>query len=64
MPAKKLERPAGGRWIAGVCQAFARYFNIDVTLVRLLWIGSVILLGTGALAYIVCWFVIPQEYSA
>lgn len=60
---KKLTRPAEGGWMAGVCAGFAQYFGIDVTLVRLLWLGSVILLGTGILAYIICWVVMPKEYS-
>ncbi len=60
---KKLVRPQGDKWIAGVCQGFARYFGIDVTLVRLVWLATVILAGTGILVYIICWIVIPQEYS-
>ncbi len=61
---KKLVRPQGDKWIAGVCMGFARYFGIDVTLVRLVWLSTVILAGTGILAYIICWIVIPREYSA
>lgn len=61
---KKLVRPMGNNWIAGVCAGFARFFNVDVTIVRLLWLGSVILVGTGILAYIICWIVMPREYSA
>lgn len=59
---KKLVRPMGSKWIAGVCEGFARYVGIDVTLVRLVWLCTVILAGTGVLAYAICWFVIPQEY--
>jgi phage shock protein PspC (stress-responsive transcriptional regulator) len=58
---KKLLRPRDGVMIAGVCAAFARYFGVDVTLVRLGWVFLVILLGTGLLAYLICWIVIPQE---
>lgn len=61
---KKLVRPMGSNWIAGVCSGFARYFGIDVTLVRLVWLSTIILAGTGILAYIICWIVIPREYSA
>lgn len=61
---KKLTRPMGSNWIAGVCSGFARYFGVDVTLVRLVWLATVILAGTGILAYIICWIVIPREYSA
>ncbi len=61
---KKLTRPSNGKWVAGVCAGFANYFGVDVTLVRLAWLVSVILAGTGILAYILCWIVIPKEYSA
>ena len=60
-PEKKLLRPRDGRMIAGVCAGIARYFGIDATLVRLLWAIAVALLGTGILAYLICWLVIPQE---
>ena len=60
---KKLVRPQGDKWIAGVCQGFAQYFGIDVTLVRLVWLATVILAGTGILVYIICWIVMPKEYS-
>src|SRR5579863_5286361 len=35
---KRLVRPRQGRKIAGVCLGFAEYFDIDVTLVRLVWL--------------------------
>jgi phage shock protein C len=59
---KKLLRPKKGRVIAGVAAAFANYFNIDVTLVRLIWVLIFLPGGVpGALLYIICWLVIPQE---
>ena len=58
---KKLMRPREDKWIAGVCMAFARYFEIDITLVRLLWAITIIFAGTGVLAYIICWAIIPRE---
>lgn len=58
---QKLIRPQDGRMVAGVCAGIARRFGIDATLVRLAWVFSVACLGTGFLAYIVCWIVIPQE---
>ena len=35
---KRLVRPRGDRKIAGVCAGFAEYFDLDVTLVRLVWL--------------------------
>jgi len=58
----KLSRPREDRKIAGVCAGFARYLNIDITLVRLI---TVILafwpLGLGVIAYIVSWIVMPND---
>ena len=58
---KKLLRPREDKWIAGVCLAFANYFEIDITLVRLLWVITIIFAGTGLLAYLICWMIIPRE---
>jgi phage shock protein PspC (stress-responsive transcriptional regulator) len=59
---KRLIRPKEGRMIAGVAQGLANYFNVDVTLVRIIW---VILLLPGGLPgfvpYLVCWVMIPGE---
>ena len=47
--------------IAGVCGGIGEYFNIDPTIVRILWIAGIFLsLGTGVLAYLLCWFLIPN----
>jgi phage shock protein C len=59
---KKLVRPKEGRMIAGVAMGLANYFNVDVTLVRIIW---VILLLPGGLPgfvpYLICWIMIPRE---
>ena len=60
-PAQRLTRSVGNKKIAGVCGGFANYFGMDVTLVRVLWLLMVLCAGTGILAYIVCWIVIPVE---
>ena len=54
-------RPRTGKRIAGVCAAFANHFDMNVTLIRLVWLLLVLFAGTGILAYIVCWIVIPKE---
>lgn len=59
---KRLVRPKKGRVVAGVCLGLANYFNIDVTIVRIVWI---ILLFPGGLPglipYILLWIVVPSE---
>jgi phage shock protein C len=57
---KRLVRPRSGRKIAGVCLGFAEYFDLDVSLIRVVWLICV-LCGVGLLAYIVAWVVIPEE---
>lgn len=58
---KRLVRPKYDRKIAGVCAAVANYFGIDTTLVRVVWLCCLLLAGTGLLAYIIGWIVIPEE---
>ena len=56
---KRLLRSVADKKIAGVCAGLADYFDLDVTLIRLVWLLAVLLAGTGLLAYLVCWIVIP-----
>lgn len=59
---KKLIRPRKGRVIAGVSLALANYFNVDVTLVRLIFVFLMLPGGfPGLLPYFICWIVIPSE---
>ena len=58
---KKLMRPREGKKIAGVCQAFANFFGLDVSIIRVVWLLAVLLCGKGFLAYLICWLVIPEE---
>jgi phage shock protein C len=60
-----LRRIREGKKIAGVCGGVARYFDIDVTLVRILWILVTIFPPLpGIIAYIVCWIVMPEDPPA
>ena len=56
----RLLRPAH-RVVGGVCAAFSEYFDLDVSLVRLMWVLAAVFGGTGLLAYLVAWIVIPAE---
>jgi len=58
---KPLRLSKSNKKIAGVCAAFAESFGIDATLVRIIWACLAIFAGTGFLAYIICWLVIPNE---
>ena len=54
-------RPRQGRKIAGVCLGFAEYFDLDVTLVRLVWLIVSVMTGIGLLSYPIAWIIIPEE---
>jgi phage shock protein C len=58
---KRLIRPRAGRKIAGVCAGMAEYFDLDVTLVRVLWLIVAFMTGIGLLAYPIAWIVMPEE---
>jgi len=58
---KRLIRPHAGRKVAGVALGLAEYFDLDVTLVRFVWVVVAIFGGCGILAYIVGWIVMPSE---
>ncbi len=48
------------RMLCGVCGGIGEYFNLDPTVIRLLWIIFSILGGCGILAYIIAAIVIPE----
>lgn len=52
--------PRNGK-IAGVCAGFARYFGVDVVLVRVVWIALLICGGVGIVGYIAAWIIMPKE---
>jgi phage shock protein C len=61
-PVRRFLRSRDDRMIAGVCGGAARYFGIDPTLLRLLLVVAAILgIGTGALVYLACWLLVPEE---
>lgn len=59
--AKKLYRSRKNRYIAGVCSGVAEYLNIDPSIVRLILLILVAAGGSGVLAYIIAWIIIPEE---
>jgi phage shock protein C len=58
---KRLMRPRANRKIAGVCAGFAEYFDLDVTLVRVVWLLVALMSGVGFIAYPIAWIVMPDE---
>lgn len=58
---KRLTRSESERMLAGICGGIARYFGLDPTLVRIGFVLFALLAGSGILAYIILWLVIPTE---
>ena len=57
---KKLRKSSVNKKLCGVCGGIAEYFNIDPTVVRLLWILFSIAGGAGLLAYIIAAIIMPE----
>jgi phage shock protein PspC (stress-responsive transcriptional regulator) len=71
-----LRRPVRGRMIAGVAAGLGRHFNIDVTIIRVIfavltvvgftslsYLGGLPLYLGGIPLYLACWLLIPEEGS-
>ncbi len=58
---KKLYRSRKDKMIGGVAGGLAEYFDLDPTLVRIVFVVSLFLGGSGILAYIILWIVVPEE---
>ena len=57
-----LIRPVRGRLIAGVCAGLALRFSTSPTLIRVLFLLSLLLPGPQILIYLAGWLLIPKEY--
>lgn len=57
---KKLYK-AEEKKVCGVCGGLAEYFDVDPTLIRLIWVFLVLFAGCGILAYFVCAVVMPDK---
>jgi len=58
-PRKRLVRSSTDTKIAGVCGGLADYFDIDPMIIRLIWVLLLFCAGTGVLAYVILWVVLP-----
>lgn len=59
---RRLVRSRRDEKIAGVCGGLAEYFDVDSTLMRLLFlIFAIVVIPFGFLAYIIAWIVMPLE---
>ena len=58
---KRLYRSGKNKILAGVCGGIGDYLGVDPTVIRLLWILFSFAGGTGVLAYIIAWLVMPRN---
>ncbi len=56
----KLARSRDDRWIAGVCGGLAEALNVQTVYLRLAFALFVVVGGSGVLAYLVLWALMPR----
>jgi len=57
----RLYRSQTDRMVAGVCGGLAKYFNIDPTVIRLIFVVLALAGGPGVLLYLILWLITPIE---
>ncbi|HEV7454106.1 MAG TPA: PspC domain-containing protein [Candidatus Saccharimonadales bacterium] len=57
---KRLFRDTNNAWLAGVCAGLGKYFGIDATIIRLIFIALLFFGGGGVLLYVVLWLIVPE----
>ena len=58
---RRLYRNQTNKVVAGVCSGLGEYLNVDTTIVRLVWILLTFLGGSGIIAYLIAYFIIPEK---
>ncbi|MGE5141405.1 MAG: PspC domain-containing protein [Rudaea sp.] len=58
---RRLYRSRGERIIGGVCGGLAAYFDVDPTVIRLVFLLAALLGGHGILVYLALWIIMPPE---
>ena len=61
---KRLTRSTSDKMIEGVCGGLGEYFDIDPTIVRLIFAGGLLLgFGSTGVLYILMWIIVPKDDS-
>ena len=58
---KKLYRSRDERWLVGVCGGIGEYFDIDATVIRVLFVLAAFILGGGLWIYLILWIIMPLD---
>lgn len=61
MERKRLTKNAYDKKFLGVCSGIADYLDVDPTIIRLIWLLTVCIFGTGILAYFVAALIMPED---
>lgn len=62
IPRRPLHRVMRDKKIAGVCAGFAEYFEMDVTLMRIIFLALLVLPpGVGLIGYVIAWVAMPRD---
>jgi phage shock protein C len=61
---RKLYRSRTERMVAGVCGGLAEYFNVDTTVIRVLFLVLTLFGGSGLVVYVVMWILVPDASKA
>ena len=57
---RKLYRDVDNKSVAGVCSGLALYFDIDITLIRILMLVALIFGSAGFWIYVILWMAVPK----
>lgn len=62
---KRLYKNSENKMISGVCQGLSEYFNLDVTVIRLIWvIVTLCSAGLGIIGYLIAAVIMPDKFSS
>lgn len=58
---KKLYKTSYNKMVAGVCNGISEYFEVDPTIIRLVFVGLAFFGFTGIAIYIAAWIIMPEK---
>lgn len=58
---KRLYKSSTDKKVCGVCGGIANYFDVDPTVIRLIWVIFILAGGSGLIAYIIAAIIMPDE---
>ena len=58
---KRLYKSSTDKKVCGLCGGIANYFDVDPTVIRLIWVIFTLVGGSGLIAYIIAAIIMPDE---